>query len=144
MLVRKLLIASTGIALAFLLLGPWIIYKVALSNIVVLPSPSNVMKPSAADTEAIWLKLQEHGPVDVKPLSPHGYTFSFLADNPLPSGANLAWYVARNYNQGNLKNRRMIWWHMSGAALTIWLTRHWSTEQLISEANKIARSSQSL
>jgi hypothetical protein len=34
----------------------------------------------------------------------------------------------------------MIWWHLSGAALTIWVTRNWTTDQIVTAAAAIAGS----
>lgn len=135
-LARRLAMMLAGIALVVLLLGPWAIYEIALSNIVTLPSPPSTPPVPAANMETVWRMFKEHGPVEVEPLSPHGYAFALLAHRSLPSGARTAWLVARNHNMANLKDRR--WWHMSGAALTIWLTRHWSTEQLVAEAHRIS------
>jgi hypothetical protein len=113
-----------------------------LSNVAELPLPPN--NPSVADIEDIWQKLREHGPIVIEPLSPHGYILALVSNNSLPSGAKVAWFVARNYNTNNLKNKRMLWWHISGAALTIWLTRHWSQEQLFAEVRKIFQLRQSV
>jgi hypothetical protein len=52
----------------------------------------------------------------------------------------LAWVIARNYNGSHLKNRRMIFWHLSGAALTIWVSRNWTAEQIVAAAAAITRS----
>ena len=134
---RKLLLASTGIALVLLLLGPWAIYEVGLSNIAVLPAPPSSSAISVADAKAIWNEFKEPGPVSVEPLSPYGYAFALFSNHSLPPGARTAWFVARNHNPGNLKDKKMIWWHTSGAALTIWLTQNWSTEQLIAKAYEI-------
>jgi len=65
-----------------------------------------------------------------------------LTNDTLPPGAHLAWLVARNHNQERRTDQRMIWWNLSGAALTIWLTRNWTTDQLVAKAHEIIRSSQ--
>lgn len=141
-LVRRILFAITSIVLAVLLLGPWAIYEAGLANIVVLPTPPSTTPVSVADAKAIWSEFKEPGSMTVEPLSPYGYALALFTDLPLPPGAHVAWFVARNHNSENLKNRRMIWWHTSGAALTIWLTRNWSTEQLTAKAYEITHASQ--
>jgi len=111
----------------------------ALSNIQALPAATNEHNLSIEDKGAIWAKFREHGPIKVEPLSPHLYAYEIITDHSLPSGAHVAWYVARNYMKSNLKNQRMIYWHLSGIAFTIWLTRHWSTDQLIEKAYVISK-----
>src|SRR5881628_2957814 len=139
--VRRILLAAGAGALTVILIGPWVLYAVALSNVVGRPSRTDASALSSADAEAVWRSLREHGPVTVEPLTPHGYLFSLWMENPLPSGAHVAWLVAREHNFNNLKDRRMIWWHLSGAVLTVWLTRNWSTGQLVAKAREIRRSS---
>lgn len=134
---RRLLLALAGITLVLLFLGPWAIYGAGLSNIVALPAPPSTPPVSVADAKTIWSEFKEPGSVSVEPLSPYGYAFALITNHSLPPGPHIAWFVARNHNAGNLENRRMIWWHTSGAALTIWLTRNWSTEQLIAKAHEI-------
>lgn len=139
---RKLLVVISGLALTLLILAPWIAYEVALSNIVELPTPPQTSSISSANAETIWRKFKEPGPIAVEALTPHKYIFDIITNNQFPPGAHIAWYVARNYNFKNLKNRRVFWWHLSGAALTIWLTRNWTTEQLIAKTYEISQSSQ--
>lgn len=66
--------------------------------------------------------------------------YSLLLDKPDPAGLRLAWYVARNYNYDHLQDRRMVNWHISGEALTVWLTRHWSSDELLAKALEIRQS----
>ncbi len=93
--------------------------------------------------KAIWDQFEESGPVSATPLSPYSYALALATSDRLPPGARIAWFIARNHNAENLKNRHMIWWHTSGMALTIWLTRNWSTDQLIAKAYEISYASQS-
>src|SRR5690242_12748967 len=92
---------------------------------------------ASAPAERVWLALKETGPIKAEPLNPYRYALALLTGDPLPPGSRLAWLVAGNYNASNLKNKRMWLWHMSGAALTIWLTRHWTTEQRVAKAAQI-------
>lgn len=136
---RKLAFAVVGTGLALLLLAPWAVYELGLSNIAMLPAPPDSPNITAATEKAIWIQFEKPGPVAVTRLTPYDYIRALTTNEwPLPPGARLAWFVARNYNVGNLKNPRTIWWHISGMALTIWLTRNWSTDQLIARANEIS------
>jgi len=42
--------------------------------------------------------------------------------------------VAQHYNARHLADRHSITWHLSGAALTIWITRHWSSDEVLCAA----------
>ena len=109
---RRTLFGLITSTLALVLIGPWLLYELALSNVVGRPAlPATAVVPSRTS-------------------------------HVLPAGTHLAWFVARHHNADHLKDRRMIWWHMSGAALTIWLTCHWSTDQLTAKAHQILRSAQ--
>jgi hypothetical protein len=48
--------------------------------------------------------------------------------------------IVGNYNSGHLRDHRMIWWHLSEMSLTIWVTRHWTTDQIVTAAASLARS----
>ncbi len=69
-------------------------------------------------------------------LSPWHYFFIFF-EAPLSEeapGEKVAWLVAREYNSTHLKNKEMISWQISGAALTVWLTRNWNDDQIMAKA----------
>jgi hypothetical protein len=124
---------------ALVLLGPWLLYEAGLQNVEGRPSMSPAAMIGQPDASTIWAELKEIGPIQVEPMTPYSYVKSLIKEEPMSSGANTAWYVARDYNTSNLRNKRMIWWHVSGAALTIWLTRHWSADELLAKAGEIHR-----
>jgi hypothetical protein len=45
-----------------------------------------------------------------------------------------------NYNRSHLRDHRMIWGHLSEMSLTIWVTRHWTTDAIVTAAAALARS----
>ena len=121
--------------------GPWALYWLAMSGIEGSPelptSPAN-----AQERQEIWQKLRGSGEPTVSAISPYEYFFlgsSSSTDSNRKAGVLLAWQVASHYNLSHLKYKGMGWWHFSGAALTIWLTRNWTTEQLLSKAAEIRR-----
>lgn len=127
-----------AIALAALLaLGPWVVYEIALSNIVGRPTYPTLQKLTSNEEQVTWQSLKEQGPIKIEKLTPHAYILHFLDFSKPSPGASVAWFVARNHNSGHLKNRRMTWWHLSGAALTIWLTRNWDASQLLAKVAEI-------
>lgn len=126
-----------------LLLSPLLLYCVGLKNIDGRPGKPSVSTVQQKEASAVWSMLKESGMVKVTPLNPYLYLKSLIGDRPLPPGAKVAWYVARDYNNRNLKHKRGIWWHVSGAALTIWLTRNWDADELIAKAAEIAKGRES-
>jgi hypothetical protein len=76
-------------------------------------------------------------------LNPWTYAASLVTKNTdfrSDDGSTAAWVIARNYNSSHLKDRRMTFWHLSGAALTIWVSRHWTSDQIVTAAAAITRS----
>lgn len=67
--------------------------------------------------------------VQIDPISPYSY---FLQGVHPGASTRIASVIARSHNAKHLSDRR--YWHLSGAALTIWLTRNWTSAELIARA----------
>jgi hypothetical protein len=119
------------VLLAVSLSLPAIAYGVGLWNIDGRPVPENPSEYAPADLDAAWQRCGDRAPVSVVPLNPWGYTAKFFsgAARLEGSGQLAAWQIVRAHNHKHLPPG-MRWWHLSGAALTIWVTRHWSGEQI--------------
>jgi hypothetical protein len=130
-----------GVAAALLLLvalSPWLTYALVLSRFDTLPArPGRVA--SAEQQAWVWALARGTGVPNVAPMNPYRVlNDSFFTEPSSPSaGETLAYWVAREHVR-KLPPRRMAWWHLSNAALAIWLTRHWSSEELASAAYAIA------
>ena len=120
-------------ALVVIILAPWAVYGLALRKITGRPSHASNSVYTAEDAEALWRKLREPLPIKVEPQSPYSYLWAVVHGDSrlLPSGSQLAWMVARSYNSEHLEDHG--WWHPSGAALTIWLTRNWTANELMAK-----------
>jgi hypothetical protein len=140
--IRRVLLVIAILGLAVVVIGPWLLYELGLANVIGRPSLPNSVPVPIAEAQGVWRKLREDGPIEIEPLNPYGYVLELVSSDGARSGSKVAWFVARNHNGSNLHNRRMIWWHLSGAALTIWLTRHWSRDQLIAKAHELLPSVQ--
>jgi len=57
------------------------------------------------------------------------------------ASTQIAWVIARSHNAEHLGNHQ--YWHLSGAALTIWLTRNWTPTELIAKAVELETARQS-
>lgn len=134
--IKKSLVAALGLILLILLSGSWLLYAYGLSNITGRPESAKIAVISSENKALIWKELKEQGTIQVKALTPYNF-YSLVLDEPDAAGARLAWYIARNYNQDHLQDRRMLYWHISGEALTVWLTRHWSADELLAKALEI-------
>lgn len=136
---RTFFVSTVATLLALVLLGPWLLYEIGLRNISGHPSVPAVRQVGSRDAHLVWEELKESGPIRVQPLTPYSYIKSLMAGELSSPGARTAWYVARDYNADNLHNKEMISWHVSGAALTIWLTCHWNADELLAKAGEIRR-----
>jgi hypothetical protein len=119
------------------------LYGVGLLNIEGRPEPPIQTSNLAADTAYLEQAFRRREPIAVRVLNPWTYAASLVTDDTDPSsddGSIAAWVIARNYNGSHLKNRRMTFWHLSGAALTIWVSRNWTAEQIVTAAAAITRS----
>jgi hypothetical protein len=138
------------VAVAFLiaafLLGfglPIVLYGIGLSNIEGRPEAPMQVNNLAIDTAFLQHAFRSSEPVALRVLNPWTYAASLVTDDTNLSsddGSAAAWVVARNYNSNHLKDHRMTFWHLSGAALTIWVSRHWTAEQIVTAAAAITRS----
>ena len=134
---------AIGVALILLTLLPGIIYFAGLFNINGRPEFAQMCQLNSTQKFALWKELGEsaknENDISVRAMNPWAFAAKFQSGilSGHNSGERAAWFVARNHNMTQLGNRRMVWWHVSGAALTIWLTRHWTAEELICKANEI-------
>ena len=136
-----LLLASSAV---LVIAGPWMLYWVGLHNIDGRPTHSTAAAPAPEEQAALLRQLRVPSADLIRPLTPWDVELAVLTHDTSPhrprSGSDVAWQIARRYNSTHLKDRRMLWWHLSGAALTIWITRNWSSSDILSEATLLERS----
>jgi hypothetical protein len=120
---------------------PLSLYWSGLANVEGRPQPTT-SKDIAADRALLQEKFRSSSPIVVPVLNPWSYLWSLHSVDVKATdvGASAVWVVVRTYNYTHLRERRMSWWHLSGAALTIWVTRHWTPDQIVASAAAIARS----
>ena len=111
--------------------GPWLLYGVGLHGVIGRPTLPTRMAPDVDRMES-WHAAHGVGQPSVYRLSPYTY-FVSQADVDARAGRLVAWQVASSYLQENRRYNGMHWWHLSGAALTVWLTRNWSIDQMLSK-----------
>ncbi len=129
-------LGAAVVACAFILVGarPLALYWVGLNGIEGRPLPTARAQGLSGDYAYLATRFKGRSPVAMTTLTP--WTYWFLADSSSP----VAWIIAKRYNADHLRHRGMLWWHLSGAALTIWITQHWSQDQAVSAVAAILRS----
>lgn len=117
------------IVLSLLLLSPWLIYEATLMNIDGRPAKPTRM--ASTDEQArVWRLARGRGELKVEPMNPYGFVWRFFSgDSSVSRGETLAYWMSCEHIWKQPR-RSMAWWHLSNAALTIWLTRHWTAEEL--------------
>jgi hypothetical protein len=110
--------------------APWLIYWFGLSRIEGRPMAAT-HTVTAEQIDSLFKRLRISQPVQIDPISPYSY---FRQGAHPSSSTRIASIIARSYNANHLSDRRMLYWHLSGIALTIWLTRNWTPTELIAKA----------
>lgn len=115
------------------LLSPWLVYEAILLGLDGQPARPEALAP-ASQQAVVWQLARGHGPLQVQPSNPYGFVARFFSGEPLATpGETMASWVSREYLWAQPRHR-IGWWHVSNAALTIWLTRHWRAEELATAA----------
>jgi hypothetical protein len=141
---KRLIVSIVAVLAGVAFLAPWGLYALGLSNVEGRPNAQSVSPLTSEDDALLRRQLKAPQGLSVMPLSPGGYLITLITSGPRRTSAEeggtfAAWIVARHYNATHLKSHRMIWWHLSGAALTIWITRNWTPDQVLSGAAEIVR-----
>jgi hypothetical protein len=118
-----LVLAVTTLSAA--IAAPWLIYWFGLSEIEGYPTPAT-HTVTAEQIDSLFKRLRISQPVQIDPISPYSYVLQGVHQS---ASARIAWVIARSHNANHLSDHR--YWHLSGAALTIWLTRNWTPTELI-------------
>jgi hypothetical protein len=139
-ILKKALSLTVTLALFCIIIFPWGLYWIGLYGINGTPDlPVKIASDKAQ--QALWTEVGGKGSPEITPMNPSGYIYTIgsmtLSGIRHQPELLVSWYIASNYNFNNIKFKNNLWWHLSGAALTIWLTRNWSAEQIISKAVEI-------
>ena len=120
------------------------LYWVALNNINGRPARPESVASAQEDNTYLQREFGRKTPIRVHRLTPWHYALIFVPPTSRliesDDGDRAAGLIVRQYNGSHLKNPGMIWWHLSGAALTIWLTQNWTTNEVVVDAATIERS----
>lgn len=135
-LLRRALIALVGTFLALILVAPLALYMYGLSGVDGRPERP-VQMASEAEQQRIWNQARGVGPVVIKQMNPYGYALDFFNGRVRPpAGEILPYWIARTYLLEHRLNSGTLSWHLSSAALTIWISRNWSAEEILTVASR--------
>ncbi|MEO6276581.1 hypothetical protein [Roseateles sp.] len=123
-----------GVLAVVVLLSPWLLYELGLSRFDTMPAKPAQMV-TAEQQAWVWRLVHGTGQPKLERMSPYGVAWRLVSgDQPsVTPGETLAYWMARDY-VWRLPRRNMSWWHLTTGAMTIWLTRNWSAEELASAA----------
>jgi hypothetical protein len=132
-------LAALTLAAGGLVFGlPWGLYRLGLDALPDRPQPPLALA-SKAEQQALWLRAGCEGEPEGAVLDPVTYLLSASVQaRPAPIVA-FAWRIASDHSQARLRHQGAFQRHLAGAALTIWLTRHWSVDQLLTRVAEIER-----
>jgi hypothetical protein len=136
-ILKRVLIRLVVGTILVAMLAPLGAYGLGLYGIEAMPQPPKTIATASAQA-AVWNQARGVGPVVVPRLNPYTYWHFSTGVEREKAGLLIAWGVAAAHLKEQQRYKGMHWWHLSGAALTIWLTRHWSVEQILSKASENA------
>lgn len=134
----KRLLAFGLVATVFaVIVLPLVLYWIGLHGVDGRPDKPAVLVSTQRQI-FVWHKAKGQGVPLVTSLTPYSYALAFLSGNPdsMGPGGLVAWWVASDYLLEHKRFQGMGWWHLSGVALTIWVSRNWSTEEMLSHASE--------
>ena len=103
------------------------------------------------DVLATWTSRKENLPIDLRSITPwHWYDLiwcsleddqpeDFLTCGTGYPGLRASGFIAREYLVNNVKRDGLIWRYLSRAAMTTWITRNWSKDDLAAELVRLGR-----
>ena len=132
--VRTTMVA-VGAVVVIVASAPMIAYWSGLAMLPGYPVKPEPLESVGARELAVWGEYSGHAMLGVRPVNPYEFAIllscapidACLAQHP---GLAVASHVAQAYLRGQPPTRA-AWWHLQSAALSVWLTRHWTAEQLL-------------
>lgn len=138
--IRRFIAILVCATAALLLVFPLALYKLGLSGIEGLPQKPLKLASKEQQT-LVWKRARGNGAPMIEAMNPYSSAISLLAEIDVrpPPDQLILWWVASDYLMEYCRHKGMGWCHLSGAALTIWLSRNWTSEEVLSAAFSTVR-----
>lgn len=139
--IRRLIAMVSCTTFTLVLVLPLALYSLGLSGV-----EGRLQKPlqlaSAEQKADVWSRARGEGMPHVVGDNPYSYVARVLFEREqrTPPGQLVTWWVAREYLMRHKQHKGMGWWHLSGAAVTIWLSRNWTSDEILSAAVQLRQS----
>lgn len=139
--IRRFIAVVTCTTFALSLGLPLALYSLGLSGVEGRPQKP-IRFASAEQKTVVWNRARGEGMPFVAADNPYSYVASvfFAEGQRTPPGKLVTWWVARDYLVKHKRYEGMSWWHLSGAALAIWLSRNWTSDDILSAAAQLRQS----
>jgi hypothetical protein len=138
-IIKRIVIALIVFSFVIVILGPLLLYWGGLFGVNGRPEPSS-LQLTESEREYVWRKVRGSGEPKVIPITPYEFLSANAQGDERKPGLQLANWVSRSYLlNGNYEFKRTLLRHLSGAALTIWLTRNWTTDQILYSASELLK-----
>lgn len=133
---QRSLIAIVLLIIALVFSIPWGLYYLGLKDVGGRPDlPARMI--SSDMQQKIWAESGYEGQPESVALNPVSYILSASGQDAPPPVTLFAWRVASSYQRQHHAHDGVMWQQLSGGALTIWLSRHWTIEQLLSKVAEL-------
>jgi len=138
-IIKRVVLGVILAAVMLIVTAPMSLYFVGLNDIDGRPElPRTVASPQEID--AVWREVRGVSTPHIAAITPYSYLYLIYSGGKPDRGSVVAWQVARTYNLVRIKSGGgMSRWHLSGAALLIWLTQNWTQEQIFSKVVEDSR-----
>jgi hypothetical protein len=145
---KKLLVVLILLA-GFFAVVPGAAYWLGMKNMDAKPVPPQDKFFTEAQAKEVWVERNEYPPIYMQAITPwHFYHLiwcsrndaeieDFLSCGDEYPGLQAAAYIAKRHLVDHAEKRGLLWRYMSRTALAIWITRHWSEDEVIAELLRI-------
>ncbi|MFZ6771408.1 hypothetical protein ACO0LB_01700 [Undibacterium sp. SXout7W] len=112
--------------------GPWVLYQMGLTHLEGKPTlPENMIH--LAEQRQLWQQAGYAGEPELEELNPVSYLLTAGNQEAPPASTMFAWRIVSAYQRERAGHDGIFWKQVSGSALAIWVTRHWTIEQILSK-----------
>jgi hypothetical protein len=129
----RVLLAALALAIASLFAVPWGLYAWGLSQFGEQRPALPGQLLSTEQQTALWQQMGADGSPAMVMLDPVSYVMSAASQSPPPPSTAVAWRVASSFTRQTLGAEHSVRLHIASTAMAIWLTRHHSLAQLLSQ-----------